>query len=71
MEQEEQSHPGKREKSIEKKTDGWIEKAESYIDEAAEKIHQSNAYRKAGKQLDKGTQSLFKKAGRWWGKINK
>ena len=47
----------------------WIDKAEAKIDEAAEKIHQSEAYRKADQKLEDVTKKLFRKAGRWWGKL--
>jgi hypothetical protein len=53
------------------KKDGWIDKTEAYIDETAEKIHQSNTYRKAGKSAEDVTRKLFRKAGRWWGKSEK
>ncbi len=51
------------------KPETWIDKAEAKIDEAAEKIHQSEAYRKADQKLEDVTKKLFRKAGRWWGKL--
>jgi hypothetical protein len=50
------------------KTNQWIDKAEAFIDEAADKIHQSEAYRKAGKTAESVTKKLFSQAGKWWGK---
>ncbi len=49
--------------------DKLIEKAEDFMDEAAEKIHKSETYRKAGNSIEKATLSLFRKAGKWWGKL--
>lgn len=46
-----------------------LDKAEAYIDDAAEKLHQSEAYRKAGKAAENVTKKIFRNAGRWWGKI--
>ncbi len=51
-----------------KKEGNWIDKAEAKIDEAAEKAHQSETYRKLDKKLEETTKKLFRKAGRWWGK---
>jgi len=39
------------------------------MDEAAEKIHESKAYKKANKSLGEATKKLFRAAGRWWGKL--
>jgi hypothetical protein len=50
-------------------TDKLIDKAEDFIDETAEKIHKSETYKKAGKSMEKTTLSLFRKAGKWWGKL--
>ena len=49
-------------------TGQWINKAEEFIDDAAEKIHNSETYRKADKSVEKATKKLFRKAGRLWGK---
>lgn len=46
----------------------WINKAEEYIDETAEKIHQSDAYRKADESVEKATKKIFRQAGKLWGK---
>ena len=50
-------------------TDKLIDKAEDFIDETAEKIHKSEAYKKAGKSMEKATLNLFRKAGKYWGKL--
>ena len=58
-----------KEKDTEKKKDGsWVEKAEDWMDETAEKIHGSEAYQKADQKLEDATKKLFRKVGRWWGK---
>ena len=49
--------------------DKLIEKAEEFIDETADKIYNSESYRKAGESMEKATLSIFRKAGKWWGKI--
>lgn len=49
--------------------DKLIEKAEDFMDEAADKIYKSEPYRKAGESMEKATLSIFRKAGRWWGKL--
>ena len=50
-------------------TDKLIDKAEEMIDETTDKIYKSEPYQKAGKSMEKATLSLFRKAGRWWGKL--
>ena len=50
-------------------TDKLIEKAEDFIDETADKIHKSETYKKAGKSMEKATLSIFRKAGKYWGKL--
>jgi len=49
--------------------DKLIEKAEDFMDEAAEKVYKSEPYRKAGESMEKATLSIFRKAGKWWGKL--
>ncbi len=49
--------------------DKMINKAEKLMDETADKIYNSKAYKKAGDTMEKATLSLFRKAGRWWGKF--
>lgn len=68
MEHDENREPEKKKDIIQDKTKAWIEKAEAFIDDASEKIHQSDAYRKAGKTVESATKKLFRQAGRWWGK---
>lgn len=50
-------------------TDKLIDKAEDFIDETTDKIYKSESYRKAGKSMEKTTLGLFRKAGKWWGKL--
>jgi len=50
-------------------TDKLIDKAENFIDETTAKIYNSESYKKAGKSMEKTTLSLFRKAGKWWGKL--
>ncbi len=49
-------------------TDKLIDKAEELIDETTDKIYKSEPYKKAGDSMEKATLSLFRKAGKWWGK---
>jgi len=49
--------------------DKLIEKAEDFMDEAADKIYNSETYKKAGDTMEKATLSIFRKAGKWWGKL--
>ena len=58
----------KKKETPEEKTDKWIEKANDYIDDAAEKIHESEAYKKTGRSAEKATKKLFRSAGKLWGK---
>ncbi|MCE4564038.1 hypothetical protein INQ51_06920 [Maribellus sp. CM-23] len=51
------------------KNESWMDKAEAFIDEAADKIHKSDTYRKADETVEEATKKLFRKAGRWWGKL--
>jgi len=50
-------------------TDKLIDKTEELIDETTDKIYKSETYKKAGSTMDKATISLFRKAGKWWGKL--
>ncbi len=68
MKHEKDPKPEQNEKSKPGTETPWIDKAEAYIDEAAEKIHQSDAYRKAGKSMESATKKIFRQAGKWWGK---
>jgi hypothetical protein len=58
-----------KKENTEGKKESWIEKTEAFIDNAAEKIHQSDLYHKADKSVEDATKKIFRKAGRWWGKL--
>lgn len=68
MKQENNQEPERNENKNPDKTTQWINKAEEFIDDAADKIHQSDAYRKAGKSMESVTKKVFRQAGKWWGK---
>jgi len=68
MKPEKNQEPEKKKETKQNKTDSWIEKAEEFIDETAEKIHQSDTYRKADQSAEKATKKLFRQAGKLWGK---
>ncbi|MCK3685311.1 hypothetical protein [Maribellus sp. YY47] len=69
MEAENISKPEKKPEDTPEKKQSWVDKTEAFIDEAAEKIHKSETYRKADQSLEEATKKLFRKAGRWWGKL--
>ena len=69
MEPEKNMEEEKKKNSAVGITDKMIEKAEDFMDEAAEKVYNSEPYQKAGKTMEKATLSLFRKAGKWWGKL--
>jgi hypothetical protein len=71
MKQEKEQNPGKNKKKETKETDSWVDKAHDYIDEKAERIHQSEGYQKADKTVEDATKKLFRTAGKWWGKSEK
>lgn len=71
MEKDNAPLPEKKKESIQDKADQLVGKAETFIDEAAEKIHKSETYRKADQSLEKATRHIFRKAGKWWGKLGK
>jgi hypothetical protein len=50
-------------------TDKLIGKAEDFMDETADKIYKSEPYKKAGNSMEKATLGIFRKAGKWWGKL--
>lgn len=54
--------------SKEEKTKSWIEKTEEAIDNAAEKMHKSETYRKVDESMEKATKKIFRSAGKWWAK---
>lgn len=69
MEPDKNKESKKNETSGREKSGSWVKKAEDWMDETAEKIHESEAYQKADKSLEEATRKLFRKAGRWWGKL--
>jgi len=69
MEPDKNSEGEKKKGFVDGLTDKLIDKAENFIDETAEKIHKSETYRKAGKSMEKATLDIFRKAGKWWGKL--
>ena len=69
MEQDKNRKQEKTSEPLKEKAGNWIDKAEEFIDETAEKVHNSETYHKVDKTLEKATKSLFRKAGRWWGKL--
>ena len=69
MEPDKNSEGEKKKGFVDGLTDKLIDKAEDFIDETAEKIHKSETYRKAGKSMEKATLDIFRKAGKWWGKL--
>jgi hypothetical protein len=50
-------------------TDKLVDKAEELIDDTTDKIYKSEPYQKAGKSMEKATLSIFRKVGKWWGKL--
>jgi hypothetical protein len=68
MESDKNKEPEKPKENTQDKTKGWIEKTEDFIDETADKIHKSETYHKVDKSMEKATKSLFRKAGKLWGK---
>jgi len=69
MESEKNSEGEKKKGTVDGIADKMINKAEDFMDEAADKIYNSEPYQKAGKSMEKATLSLFRKAGKWWGKL--
>jgi DNA-binding transcriptional regulator GbsR (MarR family) len=63
-----QEERNKEPEKIQNKFDRWIDKAEEFIDDATEKIHKSEAYRKVDKSFEKATKNIFRQAEKWWGK---
>lgn len=68
MELDKNKEPEKKKETNQEKTKNWVDKAEAFIDDAAEKIHKSDTYRKADESVEKATKSIFRKAGNLWGK---
>lgn len=69
MEKKSNPVPENKKESFQDRADQWVDKAETFIDNAAEEIHKSKTYRKADQSVEKATKQLFRKAGRWWGKM--
>jgi hypothetical protein len=68
MKQDSSGKPEKEKESPPNNKTQWVDKAEAFIDETAEKIHQSETYKKAGKSVESATKKIFREAGKWWGK---
>jgi hypothetical protein len=69
MENDKNMEGEKKKNAVDGFTDKLIDKAEELIDETTDKIYKSETYKKAGDTMEKATLSLFRKAGRWWGKL--
>jgi hypothetical protein len=69
METDKNNEGEKKKGKVDGITDKLIDKAEELIDETTDKIYKSEPYKKAGKSMEKVTLSLFRKAGKWWGKL--
>jgi hypothetical protein len=69
MEPEKNIEGTKKKGTIDGIADKLIDKAEDFMDEAADKIYKSETYKKAGNTMEKATLSLFRKAGKYWGKL--
>ncbi len=69
METDKNMEGEKKKTTVDGIADKMIEKAEDFMDEAAEKVYNSEPYQKAGKSMEKATLSIFRKAGKWWGKL--
>lgn len=67
-EEDKKQETGDRKENDKNESKEWINKAEAFIDETAEKIHQSDAYRETGKVVESATKKIFREAGKWWGK---
>ena len=68
MELDKKKEPEKKKENIQDKAETWIDKTEAFIDDAAEKIHKSDGYKKADQTVEKATKSIFRTAGKLWGK---
>jgi hypothetical protein len=69
MEPEKNIEAEKKKTTVDGIADKMINKAEEFIDEAADKIYNSETYKKAGDTMEKATLGIFRKAGKWWGKL--
>lgn len=66
---EKSSKTEKIKERLHEKAEELVDKLEDKIDEATEKAYNSDTYKKASQSAEKATLSLFRKAGRWWGKL--
>lgn len=71
MEKDSNQTSEKKKENLQDKANQWVDKAEAFIDGAAEDIHKSDTYRKADQSVEKVTKLIFRKAGKWWGKFGK
>ncbi len=71
MEKDSNPRPEEKKETIQDKANQLVDDAEAFIDGAAEKIHNSGTYRKADQSMEKATKLIFRKAGKWWGKLSK
>ena len=69
MEPDKNSEVDKKKNTVDDYAYKLIDKAEDFIDESTQKIIASEPYKKAGNTMEKATLSIFRKAGRWWGKL--
>ena len=69
MEPDKNSEVDKKKNTVDDYAYKLIDKAEDFMDETTQKIIASEPYKKAGNTMEKATLSIFRKAGRWWGKL--
>jgi hypothetical protein len=69
MEPEKNIEGTKKKGTIDGIADKLIDKAEDFIDEAADKIYNSEPYQKTVKTMEKATVGIFRIAGKWWEKL--
>ena len=68
MELDKNIEPEKEKENDPTKEKNWIDKTEDFLDETADKIYESKTYEYVGKSLENATISIFREAGKWWGK---
>ena len=68
MEQNKKKQDEKKKENSRDNEKTWIDKAEEFIDDTADKIHESKTYKKADQSVEEATKKLFRKAGKLWGK---
>ena len=69
MEDGKSSKSEKTKETLNEKTKKLVHKVEDKIDETTDKMYHSETYKKASQSAEKATLSLFRKAGRWCGKL--